>query len=40
MTTVAQLITDAYQVGNLVPLDAIPSASEQAKGLRYINRIF
>lgn len=40
MTTVAQIIIDAYQLPNLVALSAIPTAAEQAKGLRYLNRIF
>lgn len=40
MTAVAQIITDAYQYNNLVAINAIPTADEQAKGLRYLNRIF
>jgi len=40
MTTVAQIITDAYQLPNIVAMSAIPTAGEQAKGLRYLNRIF
>lgn len=40
MTTVAQIVTDAYQFNNLIALGAIPSAGEQAKGLRYLNRLF
>lgn len=40
MTTVSQLITDAYQYNNLVALSVIPNAAEQAKALRYLNRIF
>jgi hypothetical protein len=40
MTTIAQLITDAYQYNNLVALTSIPTAEEQDKGLRYFNRIF
>jgi hypothetical protein len=40
MTTVSQLITDAYQYNNIVALSVIPSAAEQAKALRYLNRIF
>lgn len=40
MTTVSQIITDAYQYNNIVALSAIPNADEQAKALRYLNRIF
>jgi hypothetical protein len=40
MTTIAQIITDAYQANNLIALSAIPTADEQAKGLRYTNRLF
>lgn len=40
MTTVSQLITDAYQYNNIVALSVIPNAAEQAKALRYLNRIF
>lgn len=40
MTAVSQIITDAYQYNNLVALSVIPSAAEQAKALRYLNRIF
>lgn len=40
MTTISQIITDAYQYNNLVALSAIPNAAEQAKALRYLNRIF
>lgn len=40
MTTIAQLITDAYQINNLIALSVIPSAAEQAKSLRYVNRLF
>lgn len=40
MTTVSQIITDAYQYNNLVALSAIPNADEQAKALRYLNRLF
>jgi hypothetical protein len=40
MTTVSQIITDAYQYNNIVAITVIPSAAEQAKALRYLNRIF
>lgn len=40
MTTISQLITDAYQANNLIALSAIPTATEQAVALRYTNRIF
>ena len=40
MTTVSQIITDAYQYNNIVALSVIPTAAEQAKALRYLNRIF
>jgi hypothetical protein len=40
MTTISQIITDAYQYNNIVSLYSIPSAAEEAKALRYLNRIF
>ena len=40
MTTIAQIITDAYQANNLIALSAIPTATEQATALRYTNRVF
>lgn len=40
MTTIAQLITDAYQVNNLIALTVAPSGAEQEKGLRIFNRVF
>lgn len=40
MATIAQLITDAYQVNNLIGLTETPSAAEQDKALRMFNRIF
>lgn len=40
MALVSQIITDAYQYNNIVALSAIPNAEEQAKALRYLNRIF
>jgi hypothetical protein len=40
MTTIAQIITDAYQANNLIALSAIPTAAEQATALRVVNRIF
>jgi hypothetical protein len=40
MTLISQLITDAYQANNLIALGSIPTAAEQDKALRYLNRIF
>lgn len=40
MTTIAQIITDAYQANNLIALSAIPTAAEQATALRTVNRMF
>jgi len=40
MTTVAQIITDAYQTNNLLALTATPTAEEEAKALRATNRVF
>lgn len=39
MSLVSDIITDAYQYNNLVALSEIPTAAEQAKALRYLNRI-
>ena len=40
MTSIAQIITDAYQTSNLVALSVIPNADEQEKALRHTNRLF
>lgn len=40
MTTVSQIVTDAYQAENLIAVNAIPTAAEQDKGVRTLNRIF
>lgn len=40
MTTIAQIITDAYQANNLIALSATPTAAEQATALRTVNRMF
>lgn len=40
MTTVAQIVTDAYQANNLLAVNAIPTAAEQDRGVRTLNRIF
>lgn len=39
MTTVSQIITDAYRQGNLIAKGATPTTAEQTEGLRYLNRI-
>ena len=39
MTTVSQIITDAYRQGNLIAKGAAPTTVEQEEGLRYLNRI-
>lgn len=39
MTTVTQLITDAYRQGNLIAQGASPTTAEAAEGLRYLNRL-
>lgn len=39
MTTVTELITDAYRQGNLIALGTVPSAAQLAEGLRYLNRL-
>lgn len=39
MTLVSEIITDAYRLGNLVPIGTVPNAAQQTEGLRYLNRI-
>ena len=39
MTTISQIITDAYRQSNLLPLGATPSAAQQTEALLYLNRI-
>jgi hypothetical protein len=39
MTTVTEIITDAYRKGNLVALGASPSDNQNTEALRYLNRI-
>lgn len=39
MTTVTQIITDAYRQSNLVAVGASPTAAEQVEALRFLNRI-
>lgn len=39
MTTVSQIITDAYRQGNLIAKGTTPTSAEQAEGLRYLSRI-
>lgn len=38
MTTVAQIITDAYRKSNLLALGASPSDAQNSEALRYLNR--
>lgn len=40
MTTVRQLITDAYRESGITPLGETPDADEQAEGLRRLNVLF
>ena len=39
MTTVTQIITDAYRQSNLLAITASPSTNQQAEALRFLNRI-
>jgi hypothetical protein len=39
MTTVAQIITDAYRQSNLLPIGVSPTVDQQDEALRYLNRI-
>lgn len=39
MTTVSDIITDAYRQSNLIPVGSLPSAAQQTEALRYLNRI-
>ncbi len=39
MTTVTQIITDAYRQSNLVAVGGTPTDAEQTEGLRYLNRL-
>lgn len=39
MTTVSQIITDAYRESNLIALNASPTADEQTEALRLLNRV-
>lgn len=39
MTTVTQIITDAYRQSNLLAIGATPTDAQLAEGLRYYNRI-
>ncbi|QDP50601.1 MAG: hypothetical protein Tp1125DCM00d2C21254131_42 [Prokaryotic dsDNA virus sp.] len=39
MTTVSQIITDAYRQGNLIARGTSPTTAEQTEGLRYLSRI-
>lgn len=38
-TPIAQIITDAYRVTNLINLGTSPNFTQQAEGLRYLSRI-
>jgi hypothetical protein len=39
MTTVSQIITDAFRQSNLIPVGTSPAQAQQNEALRYINRI-
>lgn len=39
MTTVYQIIVDAYRVCNLIPVGVAPTQQQEAEGLRYLDRI-
>jgi len=39
MTTVTEIITDAFRKGNLIAVGATPTSDEQTEALRYLNRI-
>jgi hypothetical protein len=39
MTTVSQIITDAFRQSNLIPVGTSPTQAQQNEALRYINRI-
>lgn len=39
MTTVSQIITDAYRQSNLLPIGVTPTAAQLEEGLRYLNRL-
>jgi hypothetical protein len=39
MTTVSQIITDAYRQSNLVAAGASPTSTEETESLRYLNRL-
>jgi hypothetical protein len=40
MTTVSDIILDAYRESNLIPVSTTPTVAEQTEGLRLLNRIF
>lgn len=39
MTTVSQIITDAYRQSNVLPIGSTPTTDQQTEALRFINRI-
>lgn len=39
MTTVSQLITDAYRESNLIAVNSSPTSAEQTEALRLLNRV-
>jgi hypothetical protein len=39
MTTVAQIITDAYRQSNLLAVGTSPTSAEETEALRYLNRL-
>jgi len=40
MTTLSEIIADAYREGNIIPLGKTPNAAQTAEGLRLLLRIF
>lgn len=39
MTTVSQIVTDAYRQSNLLAIGASPTSPQQTEALRYLNRV-
>lgn len=39
MSTVSEIITDAYRQSNLIAVGTLPSSAQQQEALRYLNRI-
>jgi hypothetical protein len=40
MTTLAEIITDAFREGNILPLGKSPTAAQSAEALRLLNQLF